>query len=286
MPAAWSAPGGADVDEQALRTGRKLGSGGEGEVLEVAGRGAGLVFKRYLRPGAADADALRELVDFPATLSSAGRDRLGRQAAWPMARVLNGGAVTGFIMRSIPERFYGRAGGRGNAQARELQYLLYEPRTLWGDIRPPDIAGRVAIAREIASLLDFLHARVLIAGDISMRNILWAPGRPAEVFLIDCDSVRRLGRRPVQRTPETPDWDDPSLAAPAYPGLDSDRYKCALLVGRILSRTPDLRPGCHLEILPGVPDRICSSVQTLWRQAGARRGRPSASRWAAALTDP
>jgi DNA-binding helix-hairpin-helix protein with protein kinase domain len=272
------------VEEQDLPAGRKLGSGGEGEVIEV-GRDSGLVFKRYLRPLSADAKALRELVDFPAGLPAPDRERLARQAAWPIARVLRDGVVVGFLMRKIPDRFYGQA-GRGKATAREFQYLFYEPKPLWGDIRPPDIGDRIAIARDAASLLAFLHTRMMIAGDISMRNILWAPGEAAEIFMIDCDSMRRLGRRPVQRTAHTPGWEDPALHRRAYPGLDNDRYKCALLVGRILSRTDNARPDRPLEILPGVPDRICSAVNALWRQAGARGGRPAADRWAAALAVP
>lgn len=270
----------ADLDERTLTRGRKLGHGGEGEVTELDAPLSGLVYKKYLRPGA-DGAALAALVDFPAALASAERDRLRQRAAWPAARVLSDGRVAGFVMRKIPEHFYGRA-ATGRSRPRELQYLLYEPRPLWGDIRPPDAAGRVAIAREIARLLAFLHAHALIVGDVSMTNFLWSPAGP-EVFLIDCDGIRRLGRRPVQPTAQTENWDDPAQHAHAYPGLDSDRYKCALLIGRILSRSPSVRPDQPLDILPGVPEHAVRAVRALWGQAAAAGCRPGADRWAAAL---
>jgi DNA-binding helix-hairpin-helix protein with protein kinase domain len=274
-------PDGSDIEEQALPIGRVLGSGGQGRVIELDRAYSGLVFKQYFLNNA-DAAALRRLVDLPAGLSAVEAERLHRQAAWPLARVMKGNTAVGFVMRKIPEVFYGR-NSAGTRTARELQYLIFEPRPMWGDISPPDITGRIAIAREIASLMHFLHSHVLIAGDISMRNFMWAYDPDAQVFLIDCDSVRRLGRRPVHPPAATQDWDDPKRTAHEV-DLDNDRYKCALLVGRVLSRCPYVHPGQPLDLLPDVPDGISSAVTRLWRQAARARGsRPDASQWMSAL---
>jgi DNA-binding helix-hairpin-helix protein with protein kinase domain len=271
---------GSDIEERGLKLGRELGRGGQGAVIELGGAHAGLAFKRYFR-GDADAAALKRLVDMPADLPAAERERLRRQTAWPLARVMSGNAVAGFVMQSIPDRFSGHAGRR--PIRRELQYLLYEPKPMWGDIRPPAIEGRLELAREIASLMRFLHAHLLIAGDISMSNLLWAWGRVAEIFLIDCDGIRRLGSRPVSRQADTPDWTDPKKVANEL-DLDNDRYKCALLIGRVLSRMPYAYPGDPLPLLPGIPDRIGRRVQALWQQAGRGRGcRPHANSWLSAL---
>jgi DNA-binding helix-hairpin-helix protein with protein kinase domain len=283
-PTAPVSPGGPDIDERSLALGRELGRGGEGCVFELNGSPPSLVFKKYFRSGA-DAAALRQLVDLPARLAPGELDRLLRQAAWPLARVMNEGAAAGFVMPKIPDRFYGR-NSAGTRTARGLQYLIFEPRPLWGDIRPPADQGRIALAREMASLLHFLHSHVLIARDISMNNILWVHDPAAAVFLIDCDSMRRLGGRPVHAPVTTPDWDDPRRTA-AETDLDNDRYKCALLIGRVLSRSAYVHPGTPLALLPGVPDDIADAVQRLWHRAGGARGsRPDAFQWMSALAGP
>lgn len=277
-------PDGSDIDERGLKLGRKLGGGGQGTVIELVGPYAGLVFKRYHKPDA-DVAALKQLVDMPAALPPPERDRLHKQTAWPLARVMNGSAAVGCVMQRIPDRFRGRAGLRpiNRPVNRELQYLLYEPRPMWGDVSSPAAESRLELAREIASLMRFLHSHLLIAGDISMNNLLWAPGPPAEIFLIDCDGIRRLGGRPVHRQAETPDWEDPQKTA-AELDLDNDRYKCALLIGRVLSRMPYVHPGEPLPLLPGVPDSVAHRVQALWQQAGRGRGcRPHANNWLLAL---
>jgi DNA-binding helix-hairpin-helix protein with protein kinase domain len=273
-------PDGSDIDQSVLKLGRELGRGGQGAVVELAGSYAGLVFKRWFRQDA-DAAALKQLVDMPAALPSAERERFHKQTAWPLARVMNGNAAAGFVMQRIPDRFRARTGRK--PINRELQYLLYEQRPLWRDITLPPVEGRLELAREIASLVRFLHAHVLIAGDISMNNILWAYRPAVEVFLIDCDGIRRLGRRPVHRQADTPDWRDPKKVA-AELDLDNDRYKCALLIGRVLSRMPYVKPGEPLPLLPGIPDRNVRRIQALWQQAGRGRGsRPHADRWLSAL---
>jgi DNA-binding helix-hairpin-helix protein with protein kinase domain len=273
-------PDGSDIDAGTLKLGRELGRGGQGTVIELAGSYSGLVLKRYFKPDA-DAAALKRLVDTPAALPTADRERLARQTAWPLARVMNGDAAAGFVMQRIPDQFRGR--GRKPLN-RELQYLLYEQKPMWGNIGPPPVEGRLELARQIASLMRFLHAHVLIAGDISMNNLLWAYGAAAEIFLIDCDGIRRLGCRSVHRQADTPDWGDPKKIATEL-DLDNDRYKCALLIGRVLSRMPYVRPGESLQLLPGIPDRVVARVQALWQQASRGRGcRPHADSWLSALS--
>jgi hypothetical protein len=267
---------GSDIDERSLKLGHRLGSGGQANVFELKGSYSGLVFKRYFSKDA-NVSALKRLIELPAALPPAERDRLLRQTAWPLARVMNGSGVAGFVMQRIPDRFRGRAGAK--TPNREVQYLMFEPKPIWGDITPPEIAGRLELAAQIASLLEFLHAHALIVGDISMTNLLWAYGPPAEIFLIDCDGIRQLGRRPVYRQADTPDWNDPKKASREL-DLDNDRYKCALLIGRVLSRMAYLSPGDPLTLLPGLPDQVVRRVQALWQQAGRGRGcRPHANNW-------
>jgi hypothetical protein len=166
-----------------------------------------------------------------------------------------------------------------------LQYLLYEPKPAWGDITPLGIAGRIAFAREFCFLVRLLHDRHLVIGDISMSNLLWSDGDPPGVFLLGCDGIRLLGAPPVLRQAETPDWTDPKAPQSGL-DLDSDRYKLALVIGRVLTRTADLHPGTELPSLSGVPDRVARQVTELWRQAAGERGiRPDAQHWLMALSE-
>jgi hypothetical protein len=162
-----------------------------------------------------------------------------------------------------------------------LQYLLYEPKWMWGDIAPPDIDGRLGIARNTVALFRLLHSRRLVVGDVSMSNLLWSPA--GQIFLLDCDGVRELGAVPVLPQPETLDWDDPSQPA-SGPDLDTDRYKLALLVARVLTRSPALRPGAPVARPPGLPERIAGEVAARFAEAAGPRGsRPDAAQWARAL---
>lgn len=285
MTQPWSGP--ADVDEATLRLGDELGSGGQGRVLRVPGH-PGLVFKQYKVPGA-DPAALKLLVDLPAQLQQPDRDLLYGQTSWPLARVFNKGQLSGFLMQEIPGRFFG-ANSAGNKKLRELQYLVYQRKPMWGDIVPAagvSAATRIEVAREFVKLIATLHGRGLVIGDVSMANVLWtgAGGGAATIFVIDCDGIRKLGSRPVLPQADTLDWDDPRQP-PSGPDLDTDRYKLALLVGRVLSMSPYIRPAAPLPFVPDVPAQAAARLTALWNQAaGAYGSRPAANEWLMALSN-
>jgi hypothetical protein len=278
-------PDGPDIDEGSLRLGEELGSGGQGAVQRVLGAWAlsrPVVYKRYKTVGA-DGDALAALVRVPATVSSTERDRLLRDTAWPLARVVRGGQVTGFLMQAIPERYFG-PNAVGDLKERQLQFLLYEPKPMFGNIVPVQMTAslRAGVATECTRLVHLLHGRKLVIGDISLMNVLWAPDSPAQVFLIDCDGICVEGRSVLRQT-DTPDWNDPQQGS-SGPDLDTDRYKLALLVGRVLSGKASIRPGQPLILYPGTPDRIGTQVTRLWDRAETRGNRPDAWEWLQALT--
>jgi hypothetical protein len=281
--AAWL--DGSDVEEDSLQLGDELGSGGQGRVLRVLGQPEPLVFKQYKITGA-DPAALRNLVELPLTLREAELEHLLRVTSWPLARVMRQGQVRGFLMQAIPDHFFG-PNAAGTLKLRELQFLLYPPKPMWGDIIPADLSAqtRVEVATEFTRLMRLLHDRALVFGDVSMTNVLWAAGSPAQIFVIDCDGIRKLGARPVLKQPDTQDWDDP-LQPPSGPDLDTDRYKLALLIGRVLSGKAYIRPGGgELDLVDGVPASIADRMRPLWSQATAPWGsRPDASQWLTALS--
>lgn len=274
--------GGADVDLAELVLGEELGSGGQGRVVEVAGgRHQGLVYKQYTLPGA-DAEALLRLVRAPESLSPNERERLFSLSSWPLARVISSGRLSGFLMRRIPDAFLGRLKS-GHLQLQEAQYLMYPPKPLWGDIRPPTVEVRLELAKQYVSLFQLLHSHSLVIGDVSMANLLWSAVGTGRVFILDCDGIRCAGRSPVLPQAVTLDWEDPQMPATGSE-LESDRYKLALLVGRVLARNSAVRPGEPLELLPELPPKVVEAVTQRFEQAGAGYGsRPDAWQWGIAL---
>jgi hypothetical protein len=270
-----------DIPFRTLKLGRQLGKGGEGEVFDVANQ-PGYAFKRYFR-SSVNGQSLRMLADFPASLDDYSRDKLLTQTAWPLACVTDGGAVIGFIMNKVPAPFFGET--EAGKKLRELQYLLYPPKPMWGSITPLGSVGRLDLARAFITLMRILHDNSTVLGDISMLNLLWSPGSPARLFLIDCDSARRSGHPPVlQGAPQTPDWEDPKMP-PTGPDIDTDCYKAALVIGRILAAVPSVRPGEPLRLLPDIPQNIADPARACFdRAAGAYGTRPDLSQWAQALS--
>jgi hypothetical protein len=283
-----------EVRLSSLRLGEKLGSGGQGDVYLLrqwqGHNQAGTAFKRY-RDKNANARALLALVDFPGMLAPDAFTSLRSQTAWPLSCVTDGKRVAGFLMRTVPGRFIGRV-SNGTPRLRELQYLLYPPKPLWGDITPLDATGRIVVAEAFVRLVRLLHEHSIVLGDISMRNILWCAGKPStpgkaaelpRIFVIDCDSARRIGFPPVLPQPQTVDWDDPQMPA-SGPDLDTDRYKVALVVGRVLAARHDIRPGDAWRPVDGVPWRIAEAVRECFNEAAKPRNfRPDVGWWVQAL---
>ncbi|MEN3540026.1 hypothetical protein AAH991_33295 [Microbispora sp. ZYX-F-249] len=259
----------------------RLGEGGQGVVTRVLGP-ENLVYKEYMPQASQVNDrALADLVDFGQRQAAGEARTLLAQCAWPVARVVSGGRVTGFLMPEVPGEFYGPIGGKPKLV--ELQYLLYEPNWAWQDLHQPHVMGRLEIATLAAKLIDLLHNHGWIVGDLSFRNLLWRPAAPYKVFMLDCDGLRRHGAEPVLRQAHTPDWNDPHQPS-SGPDLDTDRYKLALLVGRVLSRTASVRPGEEPALLPGLPDQVTTPVRELFaRAAGPRGTRPAVAEWVQAL---
>ncbi|TXK43277.1 hypothetical protein [Nonomuraea sp. C10] len=258
-----------------------LDKGGQGVIIRVLGP-ENLVYKEYMpHVGHVNGRALAELVDFGHRRTAGEVGFLLAQCAWPVARVVHEGRVTGFLMPHVPREFYGPIGGKPKLV--ELQYLLYEPNWAWQSLHQPSITGRLEIATMAAKMIDLLHTHGWVVGDLSFRNLLWRPGAPYKVFMLDCDGLRRHGGEPVLRQAHTPDWDDPYQPS-SGPELDTDRYKLALLVGRVLARTASVRPGQEPTLLPGLPDQVLTAVRELFTRAhGPRGSRPSAAEWVQAL---
>ncbi|WP_328669466.1 hypothetical protein [Streptomyces sp. NBC_00328] len=273
---------GADVTLGSLTLGVRVGDGGQGEVYDVVGPGR-LLYKSYREPGKADAGRLAALVALRQGLAPADRERLDRETAWPLRRVVDGGRATGFLMRRAPDSMTWPT-SRGETRLTDLSYLLRPPKAAWQAVAQPSPAERFALLVAFLGLFRWLHTLGLVVGDVSHANVLWTV-RPAPApYLLDCDGVRMAGRPPVLEQADTPDWHDP-LAAAGSATVDSDRYKAALVVGRVVSQDAYVTPGKPLKPLSGVlDDRRADAVRDLWEQASGPRGtRPHLAQWCTAL---
>lgn len=260
-----------DVALDDLSAAAKLGGGGQGTVYRLVD---GTLLKLY-HPGIAVlSDELGRLIDLPD-----GRgDLSGAPLAWPSGRVFDDGRCVGLLMPEVPARFATSMAGR--RRLLELQFLLYPRRAMWADLVLPTGAQRRRLAVAYVELFQLLHRNGVVAGDVSMRNLLWSLDGGPSVFAIDCDGFRLKGRPPAVRPTDTAGWGDP--ARPKEVTLDTDRYKLALVALRVLIGNHTVTPEevCRREFLRCLIGRDLSALA---RYAALPGRRPAAECWLAAL---
>lgn len=158
-----------DSRGQTVRTGHKLGSGGEGDVFEVEGR-SDLVAKIYHRTVSPEsAEKLR-------LMTSLASESLMRCAAVPVAVIgdRREGQVSGILMPRV----------RGHLEI----HSLYSPAHRKTHFPDKDWSFLIHVATNIAAVFDTVHQHGLVIGDVNQGNILVSPR--GTVVLIDCDSFQ------------------------------------------------------------------------------------------------
>ncbi|MEU4107278.1 hypothetical protein [Streptomyces sp. NPDC027717] len=275
--------GGGDIELSALPIGSLIGSGGQGQVLELTG--TDILCKRYRDPSGTNGEALAVLAAFRQRLPSADREFLDSVASWPLCRVTDRGRGVGFVMRRAPGEFSWRT-PQATSKLLELQYLIRPAKVGYRTIPQPTPSERRALALACVRVVDWFHRRGMVVGDISHANVLWSLRPEPRVHFLDCDGFRPIDGVTVLAATDTPDWSDP-LTPPSQHDFDSDAYKTALAVTRIITRDPYLVPGDRLEPVPASLDHYQEArVRKLFSNAaGARRTRPVLSEWIHALSD-
>ncbi|MGW4563038.1 hypothetical protein ACWEN3_11695 [Streptomyces sp. NPDC004561] len=278
-----SAEDGTDVTRASLALRDRVGSGGQGDVHALAE--GSLLFKEYKDPSKVNGGALADLVAFRQSLGQSDRSRLDSLAAWPLCRVVEGNRVLGFLMRRAPADMTWRTAAR-STKLLELQYLIRQPKLAWQEVGQPTPEQRRALALACVEAISWFHSAGLVIGDISQANVLWSLTPGTAVHFLDCDGFRRVGRAPVQAQAGTPDWNDP-LVPSTEASVDTDAYKTALVLGRILAQEPYVAPGQELELVTDcLNGRQDAAVRRLFSQAAGERGtRPRPSEWQTALSD-
>jgi len=228
------------VDGATLRFGRTLGRGGQGEVVEVTGHGAGedLVAKWYLPSVRLDAASLTRLVAWRRSAGEPTRAAVDEVACWPRAVLLRHGRAAGVLLPRVAPAFslaVGLPSGSRSQVLRELQYLIARPELLSRrGIADVDLATRLRLLGHLVAAVSLLHTHGVVVGDLSVKNVLWSADGGERVYLLDCDALRLSGTSPAVEQPNSPGWDDPAF--PGTQNQQSDRYKLALAVLRVIAR--------------------------------------------------
>ncbi|MFE2061830.1 hypothetical protein ACFXDH_05425 [Streptomyces sp. NPDC059467] len=260
---------------------QRLGDGGQGIVYGVpdpAGLfpGQTLVYKEYRKNVVYSADALYEMVCFRQRLTPGERAFLDERLTWPTVLAYRGPnpqdpvpsrnqgtEVVGFLMGRVPASYQVRIPPGNEAKPQAMQYLLNDDAYATRIGLLVDDVRRLELLLDLARTLDWLHRRQVVIGDLSPNNVLFTlqgPQGEARCLLIDCDSMRCLGRDVLDQV-ATPDWEVPDTEQKATPASDS--WKFGLLAARIFSRSFDSTDLVPLRAVSTELANLASRAQSL-----------------------
>jgi hypothetical protein len=263
--------------------GRQLGSGGQATVYLVPGLTlpdvyGSLVFKQY-KGDQVSPHGLRAIVGVRSRLSPEDQRRLDSIAAWPARVVRDAGQICGVVMPLIADSFFQERTlptGRRSTDPREVQNLFVDPEVA-GRLGMPQLSmgERMAVCRDLAAALEFLHRHGVVFGDLNAKNELFRVRPEPMVMFVDCDAVRIRGSAAVVRQLNAPDWNPPEGAVLTQA---TDLYKLGLFIIRTLS------PGPQASVARDprrIFDRLDQEGRTLLHAAVGEQAsaRPTAATW-------
>ena len=278
--------------------GKKVGSGGEGDVYEIAPHRKDVLAKIYHKPLSAERqEKLRVMV-------SGCNEELKEFAAWPLDLLHNGknGPVCGFVMQRITDC--------------EPIHRVYGPSHRKESFPNADWKFLVRTAKNLAAAFYIIHKYGYVVGDVNEGNILVT--KKACVRLIDCDSFQVQAQKKTyfcevgvaQFTPpelqkskdfkmlRTPNHDNFGLAiliflllfmgrhpfSGVYKGNDDMPIERAIAEHRFAfgrsAAQKAMAPPPNAVGLSVVPGEIASLFEQAFTESGIQSwGRPSANDW-------
>jgi hypothetical protein len=227
-----------------LALGPKIGSGAQGQLFRVedvrvpdrSSLPDTLVFKEFHASTKVSGAGLEALARFRAELDEHDREVIDAMTVWPCAVVTDGSnRPCGYVMRSIPSEYFQHIETTGGAEhiPREIQQLFVPEaiaRKNFGETA--NGVERLALAREMAFILGFLHKRDLVYGDLSYKNAVFRLRPHPGVIIMDCDAIRKVGETAGVAQLHSPGWKPPE-GGPQTKG--TDRYKLGLFVLRCVT---------------------------------------------------
>lgn len=237
-----------------------------------------IAYKEYSAASLREADfaVLEAMVDFIPSLDPPVGRWLAERSAWPAAIVEESGRPRGFLMRQVPDDFMLElAIAPGQPRVAGFQYLLNERQYVERIGVTISDRQRLLLLKDLADLLDRLHALDVAVGDLSANNLLFTlTPRPA-CFFIDCDAMRLRGRSVLDQA-ETVGWRVPDGERQAT--SESDRYKFTLLAIRMFLGEQE---GTDTEQLDLVSNEL--AMLAGWGLSADLKERPTMRDWVGAL---
>jgi DNA-binding helix-hairpin-helix protein with protein kinase domain len=196
----------------------RLGGGRQGTIREVVDEPhlAAKIYATEFRASGKVAPHLK--VDARTWLD---RDRCPR-LAWPVAELRDERAAVGLLMIRFPEGWRELDSMLSSKDRTEIDVSLS-----WRDL--------VAIAISLAELVDLVHERGWIVGDLSSNNVL--VDNNCRAALVDCDDMIPVGQD-VARSPLTTNdygaWELLSQRSPGAFSFHTDAWSLAILIIQLL----------------------------------------------------
>jgi serine/threonine protein kinase len=238
-----------------LKEGQELARGGEGKICQIVGS-RDYVAKFFFTPGPEKDDKLKAmLANRPHDPT---RETLQHiSIAWPVNRILNdANECIGFAMPYIK-------------RDESIPLLkLYNPRDRRATRRNFTWEYLVRIVLNLASIIDELHRKGYVIGDVNESNILVTP--KALVTLVDCDSIQVPVERPDGQTGYflctvgKPEYTPPELQGADFSQVirtpDHDNFGLAVLIFLMLME--GWHPFAAVWKEEGTPPSIEQRIQT------------------------
>ena len=231
-----------------------------------------------------EAESLNRLVDLTRWARPSDVHHLLSRFAWPIEVFGNEREVHAFTMPKAPQTCYfdvtivsrladrSRPGTitetkKSKRETLQLKYLIDE--SWWQgrqvNSRKPevDLDGRLDIAIDCCDSVLVLHSHGLVYGDISANNVVARLDEFHGAYFFDADSISTIEFRAAEPL-VSPGWETPAGLDP----LAIDRSRCALVVLRLLTEQPNVRP----DDPPGTfhSDFVISSLLPLLRECYLR----------------
>ncbi len=262
-----------------------VGRGGTASVYEVHGYDGGMLFKKYDQPR--DPAGMSQLIAIMSQSDADVQAVLRASLAWPDRMVTSeDGQLSGVLIPKARQAFVAHL-TVGPPRLRDLNYLLYEERAARVGVVPLPLVKKLRIVTALARVLSLLQGLGLVYEDLAAQNVLWTTDPAPDVFLLDCDSLRKVDSQPGDALYTTADWTDPRVLSGQVrrPDHASVAYGLGLLLIRTLN-SPTWHPSTDaLEGIEGM-----QMVPTPLRKilAGSLRRqlpRPTLERWIEALDE-
>lgn len=279
------------INEESLTVTSTVGSGGSAIIYNFQQTSDGDIrprddqlYKKYQTPR--NPESAIQLIGISDEFQGSSRDYARQHFAWPAQAVVNEeGRLTGVLIPTAPAGYVERL-VTGTEKPRDLNFLIFQERSARIGIRPTSAWQKLGIMLSLARSFAFLEARGLVHEDPAAQNILWKVDPEPDIYLLDCDSIRKVADRPAEPLVTTVDWTDPRVLNGEVdrPDFSSNSYILALATARIFgdpSWTPSPTDD-HTSIISGLS--ITPEIRKLIAQSITSVGlRPSVKDWLSAL---